>query len=174
MPCVPWKWRRCSTACGTAAPIPQEETTALYETLLLNQFHDILPGTSLKEVHELAIQENYQVARDAGRLAGDLLMARGTPGQSLTLFNTLSWSYTRQVTVPYEGLVPAALPYQRFTDRKGAEQLVIGGLDIPPLSTLTIAMTEEKRAHAALPLPGWRAIGWSLPSRKSRWMKAAP
>lgn len=128
-----------------AAPIPREETTALYETLLLNQFHDILPGTSLKEVHELAIQENYQVVRDAGRLAGDLLMARGTPGQSLTLFNTLSWSYTRQVTVPYEGLVPAALPYQRFTDRKGAEQLVIGGLDIPPLSTLTIAMTKEKR-----------------------------
>lgn len=36
--------------CGL--PYPQEQLNAGWETILLNQFHDILPGTSIKEVYD--------------------------------------------------------------------------------------------------------------------------
>lgn len=40
---------------------PQAEIEALWKEVLLNQFHDILPGTSIREVHEEAEQQLLQV-----------------------------------------------------------------------------------------------------------------
>src|SRR5262249_50385882 len=38
-------------------PYPQEELERLWKIVLLNQFHDILPGTSIAEVHEEAVTQ---------------------------------------------------------------------------------------------------------------------
>ncbi|MBQ8374048.1 MAG: alpha-mannosidase [Clostridia bacterium] len=47
-------------------------TDECYDTLMLNQFHDILPGTCIHEVHEKAIAENAAaLERLNGLFAGD-------------------------------------------------------------------------------------------------------
>ena len=60
---------------------PREELDRIWKTLLLNQFHDILPGSAIAWVHRQA-REEY--ARDIARLneialeAGRANRSRGT------------------------------------------------------------------------------------------------
>ncbi len=62
-------------------PYPYEQLDRLWETVLLNQFHDILPGSSIAWVHQQA-EEDY--ARLTGELEGliatsqELLVGDGT------------------------------------------------------------------------------------------------
>jgi alpha-mannosidase len=65
----------------TGAPYPREELRGLWETLLLCQFHDILPGSSIAEVNERAREDLAEVARRAGTLATRGLDALGGEGQ---------------------------------------------------------------------------------------------
>ncbi|KNC19798.1 hypothetical protein AC792_05205 [Arthrobacter sp. RIT-PI-e] len=47
----------------TGAPYPHDELDAAWQTVLLHQFHDILPGTAIAWVHREAEQAYEQVAR---------------------------------------------------------------------------------------------------------------
>ena len=48
---------------------PGERLAELWQLLLLNQFHDILPGSGIAEVYEDAARDHAAVAEGAGRLA---------------------------------------------------------------------------------------------------------
>jgi alpha-mannosidase len=50
------------------AEYQREELEAAWKTLLLNQFHDILPGTSIAEVYEVTHKELADVVREARKL----------------------------------------------------------------------------------------------------------
>lgn len=52
------------------APYPSEELERSWKTLLLNQFHDILPGTSIAEVYVEARHQLERVVRDAEKYRG--------------------------------------------------------------------------------------------------------
>ena len=52
---------------------PREELEASWKTLLLNQFHDILPGTSIGEVYEVTHKELADVVRTARKLRDSAL-----------------------------------------------------------------------------------------------------
>ena len=43
-------------------------TDECYDTLMINQFHDILPGTSIHAVHETAIAQNTEICERLSRL----------------------------------------------------------------------------------------------------------
>ncbi|MFN8150212.1 MAG: glycoside hydrolase family 38 C-terminal domain-containing protein [Solirubrobacterales bacterium] len=67
---------------AAGAPYPEEELADIWPTLLRNQFHDILPGTSLREVHEQTEAELAEVVATAERLrdaAVDSLAGDRTP-----------------------------------------------------------------------------------------------
>jgi alpha-mannosidase len=59
------------------APYPCEELEALWRLLLLNQFHDILPGSSIGAVYEDAARDHAAVAEGAARLRDAALAALG-------------------------------------------------------------------------------------------------
>ena len=59
------------------AAYPADELLALWQTLLLNQFHDILPGSSIREVYEDAERDHAAVADGAARLRDAALAALG-------------------------------------------------------------------------------------------------
>jgi alpha-mannosidase len=52
---------------------PRGELEAAWKTLLLNQFHDILPGTSIGEVYEVTHKELADVVRTARKLRDSAL-----------------------------------------------------------------------------------------------------
>ena len=54
---------------------PQEKLAELWEVLMRNQFHDILPGSSIKEVYEDSTAEYEHLNAEVGRLSDDALAA---------------------------------------------------------------------------------------------------
>lgn len=63
-----------ATLAGLADALPQRfEVEALWRTLLVNQFHDILPGSSITEVYQRTVPELTQLAADASARCETLL-----------------------------------------------------------------------------------------------------
>ncbi len=72
-----------------AKDYPAEELTRLWrDIVLLNQFHDILPGSSIAEVYDVTKVEYEQLADQAGALIHDRLAALAGAGAGVTVFNT--------------------------------------------------------------------------------------
>jgi alpha-mannosidase len=73
-------------------PYPKEDLDENWRKLLLNQFHDILPGTSIRRVHEEAEQEFEAVRHAASVLAlkAATSLIDGSK-EGWTCFNSLPW-----------------------------------------------------------------------------------
>ena len=61
-------------------PYPHEELAALWEDTLLNQFHDILPGSSIAWVHREAEAQHAALAERAERIIAESLAALAEAG----------------------------------------------------------------------------------------------
>ena len=64
-----------STVRPDGAPWPAEELDAAWKLLLVNQFHDVLPGSSIHWVYQDAAADHAAVQAVAGRLVDDALGA---------------------------------------------------------------------------------------------------
>ena len=97
---------------------PAEDLERLWKMVLLNQFHDILPGSSIKEVYEVTKREYEQVAEEGGRLLKERKEAVAGAGDGVTVFNTLGFT-RRSLTVLPDGVTSLtdkgeALPCQEI------------------------------------------------------------
>lgn len=74
---------------------------SLWKTLLFNQFHDILPGTSITKVHEITEKELSEVVSEAKALAENSTSAViSDRADSITVFNSLSWDRRVKIELP--------------------------------------------------------------------------
>ena len=95
-------------ACLAGSSYPYEAFLRGYKKLLTNQFHDILPGSSIQPVYRIAeldykeIEENGRSLLDSGRRH----LTDRIPHQpgDIIVFNSLSWDCTQTVRVPVENL----------------------------------------------------------------------
>lgn len=68
---------------------PTEELNRMWEMILTNQFHDILPGSSIHEVYEQTKKEYAEIAETSAKLIGERMEALcGTKDESVTVWNT--------------------------------------------------------------------------------------
>lgn len=75
-----------------AKDYPMEADTRLWrDIILLNQFHDILPGSSIAEVYEVTKREYEQLAEEVNGLIGQRLAKLAGEGDGVTVFNTLGF-----------------------------------------------------------------------------------
>ncbi|SHJ86863.1 alpha-mannosidase [Anaerocolumna jejuensis DSM 15929] len=72
-------------------PYPAEELDAMWKKVLLNQFHDILPGSSIKEVYEVTKKEYAELAEKAGAAIHNCLSELTGDGEGVTVYNTLGF-----------------------------------------------------------------------------------
>ncbi|MFJ5966853.1 alpha-mannosidase [Streptomyces sp. NPDC093060] len=82
---------------------PYERLDRLWKTVLLHQFHDILPGSSIAWVHREAEAEYARVAGELEELTAEAVAALGTGGTRV--FNTSP--YDRAEVVRTSGGAPA-------------------------------------------------------------------
>lgn len=144
-----WSWVN-----GRGSPSTRRDE--IYEILLINQFHDILPGTSIPEVHDRAISEVSEVIREAEVMTSSLLSeAVIAKPETITVWNTLSWDRTGTIAVDHvsNGLIPdkSSLISQRIEDLSGRERLLIGGVNVPAMGAKVIALKQGSTAD--LPSP---------------------
>ena len=75
-----------------AGDYPAEADTRLWrDIILLNQFHDILPGSSIAEVYEVTKKEYEALAEEVQGLIAQRLKALAGTGDGVTVFNTLGF-----------------------------------------------------------------------------------
>ncbi|MDR2043983.1 MAG: alpha-mannosidase [Clostridium sp.] len=77
---------------------PKAEIDRLWKVILLNQFHDILPGSSIHEVYEVTKKEYEEVEKTGRRLIQERLEALADGG--VTVFNTLGFERNDLVRLP--------------------------------------------------------------------------
>jgi alpha-mannosidase len=87
---------------------PTTELEALWKTLLLNQFHDILPGSSIDWVYEEAERDLSQVTTSANAIAHRATAAISGEGERLAVFNPNS--HRRHEVVDVDGFILVEAP----------------------------------------------------------------
>lgn len=111
---------------------PKAEIDEAWKAVLLNQFHDIIPGSSIHRVYEEAEAAYKQVIQTARRTANAAASALtdGSEG-ALTVFNSLSWKRSELVPLP-DGLAGA----ESAKDGPLPAQKIAGGsfveVNLPP------------------------------------------
>lgn len=73
------------------AAYPAQELEQMWKTVLLNQFHDILPGSAIHEVYEQTKKEYAALAAQAGNLLQERLRLLAGTGDAQVVFNTLGF-----------------------------------------------------------------------------------
>ncbi|MCR5781397.1 MAG: hypothetical protein K6G90_01535, partial [Clostridia bacterium] len=118
------------------------ESDKWLKTILKNQFHDILPGTAITEVFELYRKEMREVIDSLNSAADKYAEILTDDGDSITLFNTLSFDRHDPAAVETEGYAKNQ-PSQRYTDVCGRKLLAIGSLTLPAFGNVSIDITSE-------------------------------
>ncbi len=85
------------------------------DVVLLNQFHDILPGSSIAEVYEVSGAEYEQLLEEAQGLVMDRMKSLTEEAEAVTVFNTLG--FERNDVVQLNGLWDSRL--QALRDKEG-------------------------------------------------------
>ena len=82
----------------------------LWKKLLLNQFHDVLPGTSIGLVYRDSDQHYSLIQESGGALVQSYLSTIAGNGANLLAFNPLSWARTVLVEIPPESSPAEEVP----------------------------------------------------------------
>lgn len=77
------------TAAGR--PYPAAELEAVWKEVLLYQFHDILPGSSIKRVYDESLERYEALLRQVERMLGEAYAAAAAGAAGTAVFNSLPW-----------------------------------------------------------------------------------
>lgn len=103
-----------SVAASPARAYPAARLEAAWKDTLLNQFHDILPGSSIGRVYEEAAARHARVLTDARDMRDAACGALTGGGEGATWFNSLSWE-RRALVKTGQGYATAVIPPMGWT-----------------------------------------------------------
>ena len=137
-----WEMLAAMAAFTGRAEYPAEALEENWKLLLTNQFHDILPGSSIARVYEQARADIARIRDASVRGAREALLAFCRNGPGVTVFNPSSHRITRVIRTDSrfaEGAVTRdGVRFQAAACRDGA--LVLACLE--PMSALTMYPAE--------------------------------
>ncbi|WGV28897.1 alpha-mannosidase [Halotia branconii] len=149
-------------SCGVI--YPQAEIETAWKQVLFQQFHDILPGSSITQVYTDALPQWQQVAQVGTKILNESLRAIASQAilpspphpqaQPIFIFNSLNWQRSEVVSVALPTLTIANQEWQIY-DCAG-QQLIS---QLPQPSTLLFLASD-------IPPVGYR-IFWLSPSSSS-------
>ncbi len=118
-----------------------EKINPLYEDLLLNQFHDILPGTCIPSAHKLSLSQTNKLIETADELIKEAVTGEGN---AVTVTNTLSFDRCDPIFLECEEgfIADCDCKQQAYKNLDGKNILIISGLKIPAFSTVKINLVK--------------------------------
>jgi alpha-mannosidase len=129
-----WSVAAC-VASGDWSTYPQDRLDRAWKLLLLNQFHDILPGSSIHWVYEDARRDYATVNEIANAAIDDAQRTLAGEGTDVVLFNPSSSPRRELVDVPGRGPTMVEVPACSWTPLVGAGE--------PPVSVHGSTMENE-------------------------------
>ncbi|MEK6651098.1 MAG: glycoside hydrolase family 38 C-terminal domain-containing protein [Bacteroidota bacterium] len=133
-------------------PYPADALRQSWETAMFNQFHDILPGSSIREVYLDAAASNakaqelatWERTRSLEYLAGQVNTSSLPAGQPVVLFNQCAWDRSDIAHVP--------LP---MGDTSAVSVFDARGKEIPAQTVRTGQLSAEVLFRAEVPALGY-------------------
>ena len=121
----------------------------LYEKLLVNQFHDILPGTCIPRAHEESRAMTTALITRAHDLVREL--AESDASDCVTVTNTLSFDRSDVIVLDYSGkIVDGDYRQQVYTDLRGNKKLMVGGVTVPAFSSVTLKLVDGEPEESSV------------------------
>jgi alpha-mannosidase len=115
----------------SGAEFPQIEIETAWKKVLFNQFHDILPGSSITQVYEDARPEWETVEKIGRKILEDSLTAIASKislpqipnfeNIPIIIFNSLNWERSQVVTIDLGKIITEDYPLWKITDSAGRE-----------------------------------------------------
>lgn len=115
---------------------------AAWKKVLFNQFHDVLPGSGIKEVHQRA-EKSYGETIKAVNEITDQLLVTAPEQDSISVFNSLAWEREELIELP-NGYVLKDGTTQRIGDR------TVALVTAPSCGTRSYVL-EKKTLHDSVP-----------------------
>ena len=151
-----------SQGIGAGAGYPAATLDQAWKTVLLNQFHDIIPGSSITWVYEESQEQYAQLRQDVGKVIADATAgwtgAINTSGlrRPVVVFNTLSWDDSELVVLPAaakggggagslrDGTGRVVSPVQQIELADGGGTAWLArALEVPPLGYAVFELSEQ-------------------------------
>jgi alpha-mannosidase len=143
---------------GPSRKYPQQQIEQAWKTLLVNQFHDILPGTSIAEAYE-DVHKDFAALRATCQAAQSLALSgliekesQKKPGRELrfSVFNPLGWERNEYIVLDLKSSEKSFLitdgtgnpvGYQVLGRRKGTVEVLCYLEKIPAFSFAQLVVT---------------------------------
>jgi alpha-mannosidase len=111
---------------------PQKLLETTWKIVLLNQFHDVLPGSSIPEVYDDVFDMWAECNENIGLMIQELTKSMALPeGSQLVISNPLSWKRTSPAFIPLSALTPVPAldsagkpPYLRLIDQNEPSKVI--------------------------------------------------
>jgi alpha-mannosidase len=118
-----------------------EQIKPLMNDLLVNQFHDILPGTCIPAAHDQSILETTRVIEQSNQLIKGILRPQRVE-QTISVINTLSFDRNDVIYLDYqEGyVVKGTYKQQLITDISGNKKLAVKGVTVPAFASVVLEL----------------------------------
>ena len=138
-------WGSLAMAKGYAYPLARMDTA--WKRLLLNQFHDILPGSSIGKVYEDARRDHRWIISEAEAVRDEALHTL-TAGDGVTVFNSLSFPRTEVVALPAAFAGGAVTREGEAVPTREAEGKVLALVTVPSCGAVSL-LPKKAEAPAA-------------------------
>jgi len=124
---------------------PQNQLETIWKKVLINQFHDIIPGSSINAVYNVTHGEYEEAFEELQKLldkSADHLFEKDN--DSIVLFNSLSYPYRGTVTLAdgWPGAKESLNNNVLEVQNEGGKNLVL--VEVPALSFVTLSKAQNK------------------------------
>ncbi|MDO4293939.1 MAG: glycoside hydrolase family 38 C-terminal domain-containing protein [Eubacteriales bacterium] len=132
-----------SLAARRGQEYPAGATERLWKEVLLHQFHDILPGSSIARVYEEAERAFHAILEESAMLTDTALSALVEKGDGVTVGNSLGFGYETLVELPESFAAGAqtregqAVPVEKSGDK------VFGLVKLPAYGMVSLVPAKE-------------------------------
>ena len=128
-------------SCADLSDYPQEELDGIWKTLLLNQFHDIIPGSSIRKVYDVTEQDYVNGLAACARIQKETAVNLFSKNdESLVLVNSLNIPFTQAFVLPegWKGLSGVTTQIEK-------DGTVSALVDIPAQGMLSLSRDESSK-----------------------------
>ncbi len=155
----------CASVPESVRPYPWEDFDALWKSVLIHQFHDILPGSSIHRVYAEAIPVLKQVIERCKALQSDAAASLSDPDDdALTLFNPSSTAFRGGVPLA-DGWSGASVDGQEVPVQREPDG-TIALVEVPPRTAVTLRRATTGAAETTRTV----ADEWVLENDRARYV----
>jgi alpha-mannosidase len=129
---------------------PTTEFQTAWRTVCLNQFHDIIPGSSIGAVYEESQEQYAELTKNVTRLRDEALQALSKKlGGDILLVNPTSFTQPGLVFIPGDSSLRLTRDGESVPAQEGDSGLWVDAGELAPYSVTALSPVEESQVRGA-------------------------